>query len=104
AVEIDDIDPTGLLAEARNEVAARVGGDRRDRLGQLVRLWLAALDERDDLDARAVLAWDHPDHAIAAADVFDHGWARQLEPALRHAVLRIPFFDRVAECDHERCA
>src|SRR6185503_11495836 len=81
-VEIDHPDATAVRADAYDKVTARMRGDVCDRFGQIVRLGLAAIDERDDIDARGVLLRGEPDDAIAAADGGDLRGARELEPAL----------------------
>ena len=60
AIEIDDVDPPGVRADAHDQIAARVPARVRDRLGQLVRLGLAAVDERDHVDPRRLLLGRHP--------------------------------------------
>src|SRR5512135_1903934 len=70
-VEIDDVDPAAVGAQADQQIATRVRGDGRDRLGELVRARLPAIDARERVDARRLAVPRAPHDAIAAADRAD---------------------------------
>jgi hypothetical protein len=78
-----------------------VTGRERDRLGQIVRFGLAAIDEREHVEARGLLLRGHPHAAIAAAERGDRRGAWELESTLGHARVRIPFLDGVRVGDEE---
>lgn len=103
AVEIDGVG-AARGADGDEEVALGVAGDAGDGFGEIVELRLAAVDEREDVDAVRVLLRDHPDDAFAAADGGDRDGAREAEAALRDAVGGIPLLDRAGDRDDELVA
>src|SRR5205823_1675885 len=67
-VEIDDVEPAGIGPDAGHEIAARLAGDRGDRLWEIVRLGLAPIDQGNDVDPGWLLLRRHPHETLAAAE------------------------------------
>jgi hypothetical protein len=103
AVEIDRVGTT-RHTDGDEQVALGVPRDARDRFGEVVELGLAAIDQREHVDAVRVLLRHHPDDALAAADGGDRRRARQPEPALGDARDRVPLLDRAGNRDDELTA